>query len=86
MFDDDDAPNLSPAKVARFFGVHQATLYQWLRDGRFPAPTRIGGKSPRWSRRQLLDAAERWRGSPATVKPPRRAGPGRPRKAQPVAE
>lgn len=25
-------------------GIHRATLYRWIDEGRFPAPNRIGGR------------------------------------------
>ncbi len=36
---------LRPAEVAALVGVHRVTLYKWARQGRFPAPFKIGKRA-----------------------------------------
>ncbi len=38
---------LSRQDLARLFGVHPITIDAWTREGRIPAPIRVGFK-PRW--------------------------------------
>ena len=44
---------LDKGEVCRYFGgskpINSATLYRWIRQGRFPKPIRVGGSS-RWLR------------------------------------
>ena len=37
----------------RIGGVGTSTLYRWVREGSFPAPLKIGGKSVRWCDREV---------------------------------
>lgn len=36
-----------PAVLDRV-GVHEATLYRWMREKKFPAPVRLGANSVAW--------------------------------------
>lgn len=50
------------AEVRRYFGgtkpLDPATVYRGIRDGRFPAPVKIGGSS-RWLRSECEAARDR---------------------------
>lgn len=43
--------------VARYLGVPVRTLYDMLKDGRFPVPPIPGTKPRRWS----IDAIDEWK-------------------------
>lgn len=45
----DEAQTLNLAKAARHLGVSRATLYNMLRDGRFPVEPIPNTKPRRWS-------------------------------------
>lgn len=77
--DDPDALIFGPREAAQFYRVHLSSLHAMVRDGRLPPPARIGPKSPRWSKRQLMAAAERMRDAAPPVMPKGR-NQGRPRK------
>jgi predicted DNA-binding transcriptional regulator AlpA len=40
-------------KLARLLDVHPKTIQRWSREGRFPAPTYVGGE-PRWKESEVL--------------------------------
>lgn len=49
-------------QVADYLQVSVMTVYNMRRDGRLPAPVRLGAKSIRWDRQdidQLIDASKR---------------------------
>ena len=51
---------------ARIGGVGTSTLYRWVREGSFPPPLKIGGKSVRWCSHEI----EAWLGRcPRTIRP-----------------
>lgn len=37
-------------------GVSRATIYNWIRDGHFPKPIRIGPRAVRWRKSDI----EKW--------------------------
>lgn len=39
---------LRNGQILEIAGVSNATLYRWIRDGRFPAPVRLGPNSVGW--------------------------------------
>ena len=39
---------LSPADLARRYGVTKSTITRWTSDGVLPAPLRINDSTPRW--------------------------------------
>lgn len=39
---------LTVRTVATLCGVHPQTIYEWVRDGLFPAPLRRGRRFTRW--------------------------------------
>lgn len=39
---------LSPAQVARRYGVSLPTLWRWRQAGRLPEPRRLGANTVRW--------------------------------------
>ena len=41
---------LSVEQIAFRFSVSAATVWRWTRDGRFPKPIKVGGRSTRWRR------------------------------------
>ncbi len=38
----------SAEEVAVRFGVSKDTIWRWRREGDFPAPVRLGGRTSRW--------------------------------------
>lgn len=46
-------------------GVTTPCLYQWMREGRFPRPVRIGKKAVAWRRSDIVA----WQASRETVGP-----------------
>ena len=44
----DPAAFLTPADLARRYGVTKSTINRWTRDGVLPAPIRINDTTPRW--------------------------------------
>jgi predicted DNA-binding transcriptional regulator AlpA len=47
----EQAQLLNRGEVCRFFGnIHPSTLWRGIRQGRYPAPIRIGPQLRRWSR------------------------------------
>jgi prophage regulatory protein len=47
---------LSVKQLATHYGTHEATIWRWSREGRFPAPVKLAGNLTRWSRSDI----ERW--------------------------
>ena len=47
---------LSPADLARRYGVTKSTITRWTSDGVLPAPLRINDSTPRWR----LSTLEAW--------------------------
>ncbi|WP_108445454.1 helix-turn-helix transcriptional regulator [Halomonas denitrificans] len=47
---------LSVKHLRHRFGVHDATIWRWVREGRFPQPVKLGGNLTRWS----LSDVESW--------------------------
>lgn len=41
--------------VCRLLSVSEWTLRRWVRLGKVPRPVRIGCRSVRWNRREILD-------------------------------
>ncbi len=39
---------LSVEQVSVRFGVSKDTIWRWRREGEFPAPVRLGGRTSRW--------------------------------------
>mgnify|MGYP005995097033 CR=1 FL=1 len=39
---------VSVEQVAVRFGVSKDTIWRWRREGDFPAPVRLGGRTSRW--------------------------------------
>lgn len=39
---------LSVGQVAARFGVSTDSIWRWRRDGEFPAPVKLGGRTTRW--------------------------------------
>ncbi|WP_192036163.1 helix-turn-helix domain-containing protein [Halomonas sp. YLGW01] len=46
----------SVKQLARRYGTHEATIWRWSREGRFPAPVKLAGNLTRWS----LHDVESW--------------------------
>ncbi|WP_193090725.1 AlpA family transcriptional regulator [Advenella sp. FME57] len=36
---------LTLSQAAKKVGIHRATLYQWISDGKFPKPAKISGRN-----------------------------------------
>ena len=51
-----DALYLTVDQVATRFVVSKDTIWRWRRDGEFPAPYRLGGRTARWR----LSEIEAW--------------------------
>jgi predicted DNA-binding transcriptional regulator AlpA len=48
---------LSVKQLARRYGAHEATIWRWCREGRFPQPVKLaGGNLTRWS----ISDVENW--------------------------
>lgn len=47
---------LSVKQLASRFSVHEATIWRWSREGRFPQPVKLAGNLTRWS----LSDVEGW--------------------------
>lgn len=47
---------LSDKSIAERYGVSRATVWRWVREGRFPAPLKIGQGCTRWK----LSDLEAW--------------------------
>ena len=47
---------LTRTEVERRTGLGRSAIYRAMREGRFPAPLRVGPKSVRW----LLSGVEQW--------------------------
>ncbi|WP_417338892.1 helix-turn-helix transcriptional regulator [Halomonas kashgarensis] len=39
---------LSVIELANRYGIARCTLWRWVREGRFPAPVRLGRRCTRW--------------------------------------
>lgn len=50
---------LSVKHLADRYGAHEATIWRWSREGRFPQPVRLAGNLTRWS----LSDVESWESS-----------------------
>jgi prophage regulatory protein len=50
---------LSVEQVASRYNVSKDTIWRWRREGDFPKPIRLGGKTSRW---RLIDI-EAWEGT-----------------------
>lgn len=44
---------ISAREVAEFYGISHSTLWRWIKDGRVPAPIRIGRRTF-WEAQTLL--------------------------------
>lgn len=46
-----DASNtwLTVKQLAHRYGTHEATIWRWAREDRFPKPVKLGGNLTRWS-------------------------------------
>ncbi|WP_372614264.1 helix-turn-helix transcriptional regulator [Halomonas sp.] len=40
---------LSVKQLANRYGAHEATIWRWVREGRFPQPVKLAGNLTRWS-------------------------------------
>ncbi len=49
---------LSVNQVATRFNVSKDSIWRWRRDGEFPAPMKLGGRTTRWR----LSDIEEWEG------------------------
>ncbi|MVO18578.1 helix-turn-helix transcriptional regulator [Parasedimentitalea huanghaiensis] len=49
---------LSVDQVAARFSVSKDSIWRWRRDGEFPAPVKLGGRTTRWR----LSEIEEWEG------------------------
>jgi len=47
---------LTVKQLANRYGTHEATIWRWSREGRFPQPVRLAGNLTRWS----LHDVESW--------------------------
>ncbi|XKF14950.1 helix-turn-helix domain-containing protein [Halomonas sp. BLK-85] len=47
---------LSVKNLATRYGTHEATIWRWSREGRFPAPVKLAGNLTRWP----LSDVESW--------------------------
>lgn len=36
-------------KLAKLFGVHEQTIRTWVREGKFPQPSVVVGRTHRWT-------------------------------------
>ena len=50
------APYWRPKTVAKALGITVSTLYNWLKDGRFPKPIQLTPRCVVWSRDTVLSA------------------------------
>ncbi len=50
---DEDQQILRRDEVLQLIGIARPTLYEWLRDGRFPQPIRLGARSIGWRRSDI---------------------------------
>jgi len=46
---------LSVEQVAQRYEVSSASIWRWVRQGRFPKPVKIGPRSTRWRRKSIDD-------------------------------
>jgi len=46
---------LSVNQVATRFGVSKDSIWRWRRDGEFPAPVKLGGRTTRWRMSDIED-------------------------------
>lgn len=44
---------LRPKQVLAQLGISRSTLYQYIQEGKFPAPFRIGDRATAWRREQV---------------------------------
>jgi prophage regulatory protein len=40
---------LTVKQLANRYGAHEATIWRWVREGRFPEPVKLAGNLTRWS-------------------------------------
>jgi excisionase family DNA binding protein len=55
---------LSDRQAAERLGIHRKSVWQWVREGRFPAPVKLSAHTTRW-RLSEIEAWERARASEA---------------------
>lgn len=57
-----DSAHVGTRVVERIFGAHRATIWRWVKAGKFPAPKKFGPQTCRWSvgdlRRALVNMSE----------------------------
>ena len=46
---------LGVRKLAKLFGVHEQTIRAWVREGKFPQPTVVVGRTHRWTLVSVTD-------------------------------
>lgn len=49
-------PFLRPAQVEKEHGISRHSLYQWVKQGRFPKPVELGPRTKVWRRSTI----EKW--------------------------
>jgi prophage regulatory protein len=57
-----DGTLLRLADLCKFLSVSRSSIYQWISDGTFPEPVRLGQRMVRWR----IEAIVAWRDAPRT--------------------
>ena len=48
-----DSPYQTRKEVEKLFKVSPATIYRWVKEGKFPAPIHFGANMVRWEASQI---------------------------------
>lgn len=59
---------LTAADLAGMFGVHVATVWNMVKEGRIPAPIYPAARAPRWIASEVMAALEATRALPSEAK------------------
>jgi predicted DNA-binding transcriptional regulator AlpA len=49
-------PLLIISDIMRIFRIHKTSVYNWIEDGKIPAPIKISAKVARWNPREVKAA------------------------------
>jgi len=56
-------PHASDKDLSAYFGVSRQTIWRWTREGKFPAPVKLGDNCTRWNRSSI----QAWEASKVAV-------------------
>ena len=62
-------PYLTVEQVAERYGVSTDSIWRWKRNGRFPAPVRVGPNCTRWRLADILEHENKFEACFATDAP-----------------